>query len=80
MGRRLVKLAAFILSAAMPHLSMAAEPTYRLLTFEDLDGWADDDHASALEVFLETCPDLKDPEWAKVCAVSTQSPDPRRFF
>ncbi|MEL6609833.1 MAG: MltA domain-containing protein [Pseudomonadota bacterium] len=57
-----------------------AEPRYTLFGFEDLDGWAEDDHAAALETFQETCADLRDAEWAKLCAVATQNPNPRMFF
>jgi len=58
----------------------AVEPHYTLLEYEDLPGWAEDDHSIALRVFLETCPDLDDPEWSKVCAVATQQPNPSGFF
>ena len=55
-------------------------PTYRLIDFADLAGWETDDPAPALDTFLETCADLRDPEWAKICAVATQNPNPRFFF
>ncbi|WP_298841878.1 MltA domain-containing protein [uncultured Roseobacter sp.] len=62
-----------------------AEPTSpevhaEVLSFDDLDGWADDDHASAFEVFRSTCADMTDPDWQAVCAFATSNPDPRRFF
>ncbi|WP_245780898.1 murein transglycosylase A [Litoreibacter janthinus] len=57
-----------------------AAPTYEILKFEDLDGWAEDDHAAALEVFLETCADIKDAEWATLCALATSQPSARTFF
>ena len=59
-----------------------AEVSFRILSFEELDGWAEDDHAAALQVFLETCPDLADPEWQSICALATQTraPAARPFF
>jgi len=65
-----------VLWAGMGH----AVPNYRLLSFSELAGWDQDDHAPAMQTFLETCTDMRDPEWAKICAVATQSPDPRFFF
>ncbi|MEM1373464.1 MAG: MltA domain-containing protein [Pseudomonadota bacterium] len=59
---------------------MASDTSYQLLGFEDLSSWSDDDHGAALQAFLETCADLRDPEWAKICAVATQDPDPKAFF
>ncbi len=57
-----------------------AEPTYSLVSFDDLDGWSEDDHAAALEVFINTCGDLKDPEWAGICAIAKTATDARTFF
>lgn len=51
-----------------------------IIEFEDLNGWAEDDHAAALDVFLKTCADLKDPDWSALCALAQQRPDPRAFF
>ncbi len=51
-----------------------------VLAFEDLDGWDQDDHAAALDVFNNTCPDLSDPDWRAVCAYATSKPEPRQFF
>ncbi len=47
-----------------------SEPTYTVLDFSQLDGWAADDHSAALRVFLTTCPDMKDPDWSSLCAVA----------
>lgn len=51
-----------------------------ILSFEDLNGWESDDHAAALEVFLNTCPDLKDPDWRALCALAQQKPEAKPFF
>lgn len=60
--------------------SAETEPTYSILGFEDLDGWADDDHAAALDVFLNTCRDMKSPDWSALCAAAQDQTDARQFF
>lgn len=72
-------LGAAALSVSITGAAMA-ESTYTLLSFDDLDDWAADDHQAALSVFTETCGDLKDPEWGGICAVSKTAPDARAFF
>jgi membrane-bound lytic murein transglycosylase A len=57
-----------------------AEETIDLLSFSDLDGWAEDDHAAALSVFRSTCADMDGPEWQALCALSETAPDARSFF
>lgn len=47
-----------------------SEPTYTVLDFSQLDGWAADDHAAALRAFLNTCGDMRDPDWSSLCAVA----------
>lgn len=54
--------------------------TQTVLSFDDLDRWADDDHQVALDVFRGTCGDLKDPEWRSVCALARSEPKARVFF
>lgn len=74
--------AAALTGAAMTASNAEAETTYSMLSFSQLDGWEEDNHAAALKVFLETCPDLKDQDWQSLCAVA-QSQDPagaRHFF
>ena len=56
------------------------ELTHEILSFQDLNGWADDDHEKALDVFLNTCPDLKDPDWSSLCALAQQRPAAKPFF
>lgn len=58
----------------------ASDVTYDVLSFDQLDGWADDDHAAALKTFRNTCRDMKDPDWRAVCAFAKTDPDPRQFF
>ncbi len=62
-----------------------AEPTeevsHDILGFDQLDGWAKDNHAAALAAFLVTCPDLDDPDWRSLCAVAqSHKPDTARAF
>ena len=55
-------------SFAIAMLAMIAAPAAaEVLTFADLDGWADDDHAAALSVFLNSCEVLTDPNWTALC-------------
>ena len=57
-----------------------AEPSYTILEFSDLRGWAEDDHGEALTVFQETCRDLNDPDWTSLCAVAATQANPQTFF
>ena len=56
-----VSLAIFMIA---PHPASA-----QMLTFEELDGWQQDDHRAALEAFLETCQKLSG-DWAPVCLLA----------
>jgi membrane-bound lytic murein transglycosylase A len=42
----------------------------QVLQFEELDGWEEDDHLAALNVFLDTCSLLPEPEWKPICRVA----------
>ncbi|WP_156875001.1 murein transglycosylase A [Sulfitobacter alexandrii] len=50
------------------------------MDFDQLDGWENDDHASALETFLNTCRDMDEVDWTAVCRFAQTDPDPRQFF
>jgi membrane-bound lytic murein transglycosylase A len=78
MTRRLWAAAALWLSLAGS--PWASEVTRSILDFEDLDGWAQDDHGHALDVFVKTCPDLEEPDWRALCALAQQQPEPQPFF
>lgn len=70
-----------LLLGAVMATSASAEATRSILSFDDLDGWADDDHGAALSVFLNTCGDLDDPDWRALCAVAqTYEADAARSF
>ena len=55
-------------------------PRYTILPWAELSDWADDDHKAALAVFRETCTDLQDREWAKLCALAQDQTNARAFF
>ncbi|MCK0151280.1 murein transglycosylase A [Marivita sp. S6314] len=56
------------------------DPHFSILGFEDLEGWAEDDHAAALTVFKNTCADLDEPDWSSLCALAFDAKDARQFF
>jgi membrane-bound lytic murein transglycosylase A len=75
------RLAALLTGVAMSIAAPSmAEPSYQIAKFTDLDGWEKDDHASALDVFKNTCIDLDGPEWSSLCALATSQPNARQFF
>lgn len=57
-----------------------SETSYSILAYSDLDGWTEDDHAAALEVFKNTCTDFDAPDWRSLCAAAGNFSDPRQFF
>ncbi len=73
-----------VLAAAIAVLTMTgpaeAETHYKILEFDGLDGWAEDDHGAALNVFRETCGDMKDPDWQALCALAGDQTDAKSFF
>lgn len=60
-------------------VAMADEPV-QLLGFDDLEGWAEDDHAAALTVFRDTCMDMDGADWQALCGVAETTSDARTFF
>jgi len=50
------------------------------LDFSDLLGWSSDNHDLALDVFKETCLDLKAPDWSSLCAIAQNTDASREFF
>ncbi|HCQ66691.1 MAG TPA: murein transglycosylase [Rhodobacteraceae bacterium] len=57
-----------------------AEAGITILSFADLAGWAEDDHAAAFEVFRETCTHLDDGQWRPICTFATAYGGPARTF
>ncbi len=74
MMRGILASAAFFAMSG-PGLSEA-----RLLDWADLHRWAEDDHAAALDVFRNTCMDLKKGDWPAICALSEKQGNAREFF
>lgn len=72
--------AAFALWASVSGALVAEELTHTLLRFDDLQGWDVDDHDQALSVFLNTCRDMRDPDWKSLCALASDQPDAKSFF
>jgi membrane-bound lytic murein transglycosylase A len=64
-------------------LAMAAFPAQAEravhLSFDALEGWHEDDHAEALEVFAASCGQLG-VDWRALCALAGQAHDARAFF
>ncbi|CUH85462.1 murein transglycosylase A [Thalassovita mediterranea] len=74
------RLAAASLAGLLAASSAQAELSYKILNFQDLDGWAKDDHASALATFRNTCMDMDQPDYAALCALADTIENPRAFF
>lgn len=55
-------------------------PTHTILSYDDLNGWHEDNHQAALDVFLETCPDMGEAEWQTLCALATNQQNAKVFF
>ena len=75
-------LLAAIVVACFAMTPVAAKPdaTYTILSFDDLDGWLEDNHQAALTAFQETCGDLGNTQWSSICALATSQPNARVFF
>ena len=76
----MIKAAALAALALAGPAAAMAEPTYTILDYADLDGWEADDHAAALEVFVQTCGDIPRTDWARLCAFAKDGPAARDFF
>ncbi len=80
MIRRLGAAISLGILMAGPVVPNEPAPQYAILGFEDLDGWAADDHDAALSVFKNTCADLDESDWAALCALAFDAKDARQFF
>lgn len=76
----IARLAAASLAGLLTATSAQADLSYKVLSFQDLEGWEKDDHASALQVFLNTCMDMDQVDYAALCAVAETIENPRAFF
>ena len=57
-----------------------AGATYKRLSFSDLKGWAEDDHAAALSVFRKTADAISGAVWQSVVDAAREASDPRGYF
>ncbi|MGR3364689.1 MAG: murein transglycosylase A [Maritimibacter harenae] len=81
MGKLIGLALAGLIGLASPASAALDEAEITLLSFEDLEGWHDDDHAAAFDTFLHTCELLNDPQWDPVCAIGFDfTGTPRSFF
>ena len=73
-------LAALLLAAIL----MTHPATAQVYDFEQLDGWAQDDHLAALQTFRRTCDQLTRVDWQPLCRVAQDVDDnpaaARQFF
>lgn len=75
-----LKAAALAIAGSFAMTQASADPSYHIMEFSELHGWQQDDHQAALDVFLNTCTDLKRPEWATLCAVAQKVTNAKAFF
>ena len=74
-------LAVITAGLIMTEATSAAEETeIRILEFSELDGWEKDNHAEALAVFLNTCSDMKSPDWQGLCRAAEDQTNAKAFF
>jgi membrane-bound lytic murein transglycosylase A len=52
---------------------VAVDVPARPISFDALQGWAEDDHAAALAVFLKTCADIDGARWQSLCTPGEQA-------
>lgn len=76
-----MRVLALSLCLALAHLSPAVAVEARVLEFTALEGWDQDDHAAALDVFLTSCPRAQGAEWQSLCTLASRGQiEPRAFF
>lgn len=62
---------------AVPPAPAAVAPMYRAVTWAELPGWKEENHALAWKALLASCSTLKnEPEWRTPCTVATSAPAP----
>lgn len=72
---------AAVLALVGPATAGLNEADVTILSFDDLEGWARDDHQAGLRVFLETCSMLDDPQWRPICNLgAAHDGQARQFF
>ncbi len=74
------RLASALLAMTVATSPAAAETTFEILKFDQLEGWSNDDHDAALATFVRTCDIPKDPEWRALCRLAKDQPAGKSFF
>jgi peptidoglycan lytic transglycosylase A len=69
-----------VLALSSPASAGLNEADVSILSFTDLHGWAQDDHAEALGVFVETCAILNDAQWRPICNLAVAHSGPAKQF
>ena len=80
--RSCLAIGAALMGAAfsLPALASLDEAQMRIVPFEALVGWAEDDHVAAMDAFIETCQLLDDPQWLPICTLAQDYPGSARSF
>ena len=80
MIQKTLAMAAIVAMALGVSKPASAEINVTIEEFSQLTGWQEDDHRSALRVFLNTCPDMKPQDWQNLCALAVNQTNPQLFF
>ena len=80
MLRRLVAALALTAAMAAPLHAGLDEAEVTILSFDQLEGWAEDDHQAGLQVFLDTCRQFDHVDWQPICALAETQTSGRMFF
>jgi peptidoglycan lytic transglycosylase A len=78
-----MRLAAAILGCAVFLTSTSAAlagNASRIIRFDQLLGWEQDDQDAALTTFLKSCKDINAPEWKPLCKLAANHPNGKTFF
>lgn len=59
--------------AAIVFMGLIAPAGAQHVPFSQLQGWQEDDHLAALQVFRNSCVRLKGPEWEPICKLSEEA-------
>jgi membrane-bound lytic murein transglycosylase A len=68
------------LAAATMIASVTPARAYEGLGFDELHGWAADDHAAARDVFRQNCDRIGGEEWRPLCRLAQDVTEARSFF
>ncbi|NOX74578.1 MAG: murein transglycosylase [Alphaproteobacteria bacterium] len=78
-----MRLAAAILGCAVFLTSTSAAlagNASRIIRFDQLLGWENDNQDAALATFLKSCKDINGPEWKPLCKLAASHPNGKTFF